>query len=128
KPYALSGILYPSEYKIITDSESGITLNNTADEVRIISQDEEIEKIAYEDSKEDKSFTLTENGWQWTLPAKGTANTTQEEATTDLETQTPALIEIENTEEEKKLTDILPYFASALIIGTLTAYEKIMRK
>lgn len=127
EPYALSGILYPSEYKIITDSESGITLNNTADEIRIISEDDEVEKISYEDAREDKSFAKTENDWQWTLPTKGAANITHEEPT-DPEAQTSAIIEIENTKENKKLTDLLPYFASALIIGTLTAYEKIVKK
>jgi len=128
-PYALSGILYPSEYRIITDSESGITLNNTQDEVRIISQDEELIKIEYESAKEDKSFSLTENGWQWTLPTKGSTNTKQEDQEETKKTEnTQAIIEIENSTQEKKLTDILPYLASALIIGTLTAYEKIAKK
>lgn len=68
KPFIVSEGVYikPHSFIVFVKDETGISLNNTKDEVRLLIGTEVVHRIAYEKAKEDAAYANIDNVWQWT--------------------------------------------------------------
>lgn len=79
RPYIIpeNVIIKPQEYMVISRRDSGVTLNNTEDEVRLLYPDNSlILKVAFEEIKEGNAYAINPEGsWEWTTtPTPGEPN------------------------------------------------------
>lgn len=80
KPYlfATSTVILPGEYKVFSRSETGITLNNAEDSVRLLNPLQEIwQEVAYQKIPEGQSFAWDQENKEWFVnlsPSPGSAN------------------------------------------------------
>jgi len=95
-PYALTGTISANDYLIISVEDSGLSLNNSTDEVRLLLEDTELWAIPYADVEEGLSYALIDGAYQWTTPTPGSINvSTSSEDNGDLS-------------EEIELTEVQP--------------------
>jgi len=95
-PYALTGTISANDYLIISVEDSGLSLNNSTDEVRLLLEDTELWAIPYADVEEGLSYALVDGAYQWTTPTPGSLNvSTSSEDNGDLS-------------EEIELTEVQP--------------------
>jgi len=78
KPYALNNIIMdPGAYLVLNRERTKLMLNNTSDEVRLLTDDRVIESVPYDDPPEEKSYSLDEQKeiWYWNnSPTPGSQN------------------------------------------------------
>lgn len=68
-PYKISEdlVIKAKDYLVLSNEQTKIILNNTTDKCRLFDpEDKLIDEISYEQVKEDQSYSLIENVWQWT--------------------------------------------------------------
>lgn len=95
-PYSLSGSIPANDYLIISVEDSGLSLNNSTDEIRLLLNDSELWAIPYADVEEGLSYALVDGAYQWTTPTPGSINvSTNSENNGDLS-------------EEIELTEVQP--------------------
>src|SRR3989339_713121 len=135
-PFQMEGSIYPTECKTITDSESGITLNNSEDSVRILDKEGSvIFETTYANPEEDEIIYELVKDNDNAIPPKSIIIT---EIFANPETGEQEWIEIKNTsqssislnglfldesEENSIYKKLLPYIATAIIIAILSIYE-----
>jgi hypothetical protein len=73
-PYSLTGNIDALSYLVISIEDSGLSLNNSTDEVRLILDDQILWAIPYTDVEEAMSYARLNGAYQWTTPTPGTAN------------------------------------------------------
>ncbi len=67
KPHALSGNMASHEYKVLSITESKLTLNNSTDAVRLLDLEEKILwEVPYEDSEEAMGYAKIGDHYEWT--------------------------------------------------------------
>ncbi|MFA6528513.1 MAG: lamin tail domain-containing protein [Candidatus Gracilibacteria bacterium] len=98
-PFQLSDMLYPTDCRKITDSESGITLNNSGDSVRILDMEKNIiSETSYENAKEDEIIYLIDTLTKESEPVTSVIITEIMPSPEKGETE---WIEIKNTSQEE---------------------------
>ena len=96
-PFQMEGSIYPTECKTITDSESGITLNNSEDSVRILDKEGSvIFETTYANPEEDEIIYELEKDNDNAIPPKSIIIT---EIFANPETGEQEWIEIKNTSQ-----------------------------
>ncbi len=111
-PYEINNLtLAENETYKLEDEQTGITLNNTSEEVRILDQSMiPIETVAYADAQNDEIFVKTNSG-EWKRESKKTETKTKMVASkTKPETQTKAQSVSINGEKnsEIRITEVFP--------------------
>lgn len=66
-PYTLNGSIAAYDYLLISITDSGITLNNSSDDIRLLHTDGTVLwSESYDDPTERESFVLINGSWTWT--------------------------------------------------------------
>lgn len=78
RAYALTGSIEAKSYLVISVEDSGLSLNNTTDEVRLLLNDEILWSIPYSDVVEGLSYALVNGSYEWTTPTPGSPNLSNE--------------------------------------------------
>lgn len=66
-PYALSGTLEPNNFIVLWSEETGLSLNNSEDEIRLLdAEQKELWALPYSSPKEGQSYALLGDSYDWT--------------------------------------------------------------
>lgn len=74
KAFSLSASMAAHEYLLISVEDSGLSLNNTADEIRLLRGEEVLWAVPYTEVQEGKSYAYVNGAYEWTTPTPGEAN------------------------------------------------------
>ncbi len=114
-PYKMEGTLAPETYLLISVVDSGLTLNNDADQIRLLGlQKEVLWEISYSNPKEGESYALFGSSYSWTSTPtpneENQANLEAESASSEEESPEKEETNYENGDlsEEVKLTEVFP--------------------
>ena len=108
--YALSGNLAAESYLVIGVEESGITLNNDSDQVRLLGvSDEVLWEIPYEGSKEGYSYAYFGDYYDWTdEPTPGEENSVGADTASSDEVSTETDYADGDLSDEVEISEVYP--------------------
>ena len=102
--YALSGTLAANTYLEIWSEDSGISLNNSTDSIRLLGAEQEVLwEVLYDDPSEGESYALINEAYQWTdNPSPGEENIAGSSDSNESEYQNGDL------SDEVEITEVFP--------------------
>lgn len=85
REFGLTGMIDPGEYRVFMRNETGIALNNGADEVRLLTTSGKVlDSISYDTAQSGFAYALIGDSWQWTaIQTPGQPNSYQKDEEED---------------------------------------------
>lgn len=91
--FASSTIISPGEFKVFTRQETGLTLNNTTDSVRILTPQKDLwQEIKYENIPEGQSYAYDFINQEWSINKNATPNASNQSLVLGEKIYTPSIL------------------------------------